>query len=118
MRALRSDAGAPSGAAEISQAPFDARAGEERRQLTGDDGDTRRLFGRLVDIFGMTGRLRRWSRSIQARLVWIVLILAAPALVGLLAIAMGLYQHERDQIGQSTLATVRALVSALDRDLA
>jgi PAS domain S-box-containing protein len=62
--------------------------------------------------------LRRWSRSIQARLVWIVLILAAPALVGLLAIALGLYQHERDQIGQSTLATVRALVSALDRDLA
>ena len=66
----------------------------------------------------MTGKPRRWSRSIQARLVWIVLILAAPALVGLLAIALGLYQHERDQIGQSTLATVRALVSALDRDLA
>jgi PAS domain S-box-containing protein len=71
-----------------------------------------------MDIFGMTGRLRRWPRSIQARLIWIVLILAAPALVGLLAIAVGLYQHERNQIGQSTLATVRALVSALDRDLA
>lgn len=66
----------------------------------------------------MPGKLRRWSRSIQARLVWIVLILAAPALLGLLAIALGLYQDERDQVAQSTLATVRALVSALDRDLA
>jgi PAS domain S-box-containing protein len=66
----------------------------------------------------MTGRARRGPRSIQARLVWIVLILAAPALVGLVAIALGLYQHERDQIAQSTLATVRALVSALDQDLA
>ena len=118
MRALSSDAGAPDGAAETSQAPFDARAGEARRQPMADDADTRRVFGWLADVFGMTGKLRRWSRSIQARLVWIVLILAAPALVGLLAIAVGLYQHERDQIGQSTLATVRALVSALDRDLA
>jgi PAS domain S-box-containing protein len=69
-------------------------------------------------MFGMTGNWRRRPRSIQARLVWIVLSLAAPALVGLLAIALGLYQHERDQISQSALTTVRALVSALDRDLA
>jgi PAS domain S-box-containing protein len=66
----------------------------------------------------MTGSSRDWLRSIQARLVWIVLTLAAPALVGLLAIALGLYQHERDQISQATLTTVHALVSALDRDLA
>ena len=118
MRALSSVAGAESRAGEISQAPFDARAGEERRQPTADDGNTRRVFARLASMFGMTGRLRLWSRSIQARLVWIVLILAAPALVGLLAIAVGLYEHERDQIGQSALTTARALVSALDRDLA
>ncbi len=114
MRALRSDVGAESRAGELSQPPFDLRAGEERRRSTGDDGGSRRLAG----IFGMTGKSRRWPGSIQARLVWIVLILAAPALVGLMAIALGLYQHERDQIAQSTLATARALVSALDRDLA
>ena len=48
----------------------------------------------------MTGNWRRWPRSIQEGLVWIVLILAAPALVGLLAIAVGLYQHERNQIAE------------------
>jgi PAS domain S-box-containing protein len=83
-----------------------------------DGRDRRRAFERLAGSFRMTGNSRPWLRSIQARLVWIVLTLAAPALVGLLAIALGLYQHERDQISQSTLTTVRALVSALDRDLA
>jgi len=121
MRELSGDTAAQGGAAEICQAPLDGRAGEERRQPTEDDGDSPRI-SRMVEglarIFGMTGQSRRWSRSIQARLVWIVLILAAPALVGLSAIALGLYQHEREQIGQSTLSTVRALVSALDRDLA
>jgi PAS domain S-box-containing protein len=114
MLVLRRATAAESPGEETSQPSFEAPS----PQPTEDGQDTRRAFERLAGIFRMTGNSHHWLRSIQARLVWIVLTLAAPALVGLLAIALGLYQHERDQISQSTLTTVRALVSALDRDLA
>ncbi|GLH81275.1 hypothetical protein SSBR45G_61840 [Bradyrhizobium sp. SSBR45G] len=57
-------------------------------------------------------------QSIQARLFRILLMLSVPAFIGLAALAWGLYQHEREQASQGALATVRALVAALDRDLA
>ncbi|MDO8944454.1 MAG: PAS domain S-box protein, partial [Desulfobacterales bacterium] len=47
-----------------------------------------------------------------------VFILVAPAVIGLGVLAVGVYQHEREQISQSTLATARSLMAALDRDMA
>jgi signal transduction histidine kinase len=60
----------------------------------------------------------RQPRSIRSRLVRIVFILIAPAVIGLAALAFGLYQNAREQISQNTIATARAVGSALDRDLA
>jgi PAS domain S-box-containing protein len=112
MQALKPVAAAESRAEETSPATFAA----SHRQAA--EADRRRVPEKPLGMLGMIDAWRRRPCSIQARLVWIVLILAAPALVGLLAIALGLYQHERDQISQSALTTVHALVSALDRDLA
>jgi hypothetical protein len=61
---------------------------------------------------------RRSSRSIRARLIQIVFTLVAPWVVGLAILAFCMYQNERNHIAQSTIATARALVSALDRELA
>jgi hypothetical protein len=61
---------------------------------------------------------RRSSRSIRARLMQIVFTLVAPWAVGLAILAFCMYQNERSHVTQSTTATARALVSALNRELA
>jgi len=57
-------------------------------------------------------------RSIRSRLIQIVFILITPAVIGLVALALGFDQNARQQISQNTMATASALGSALDRDLA
>jgi signal transduction histidine kinase len=47
----------------------------------------------------------------------IVFTLVVPGTIGFVIVASSFYQHERDNIAQNTIATVRALVSAVDRDL-
>ncbi|MGJ4994019.1 ATP-binding protein [Bradyrhizobium sp. HKCCYLS3077] len=80
--------------------------------------DQREAGTTLISAFGRHSVLRRARQSIQSRLFRIILMLSVPAFVGLAALAWGLYQHEREQASQGALATVRALVAALDRDLA
>jgi two-component system sensor histidine kinase/response regulator len=48
----------------------------------------------------------------------IVFTLVVPGTIGFVIVASSFYQHERENIAQSTIATARALVSAVDRDLA
>jgi two-component system, sensor histidine kinase and response regulator len=62
--------------------------------------------------------LKRSSRSINARILQIVFCLVAPLILGLATAAFYVYQNERDHISKSTIATSRALLSALNRELA
>ncbi|MGY3452150.1 ATP-binding protein [Bradyrhizobium sp. USDA 4353] len=80
--------------------------------------DQREAWTTLISAFRRHGVSHPGRQSIQARLLRIILMLSVPAFVGLAALAWGLYQHEREQASQGVLATVRALVAALDRDLA
>jgi hypothetical protein len=63
-------------------------------------------------------RSRRSSRSIRARILQIVFSLVAPLILSLAIAAFYIYQNERDHITKSTIATSRALTSALNRELA
>jgi signal transduction histidine kinase len=63
-------------------------------------------------------RLNRPSRSINARILQIVFSLVAPLIVGMAIAAFCVFQNERDHIAKSTIATSRALTSALNRELA
>jgi two-component system sensor histidine kinase/response regulator len=63
-------------------------------------------------------RLNRSSRSISARILQIVFSLVAPLILSLAIAAFYIYQNERDHITKSTIATSRALTSALNRELA
>jgi signal transduction histidine kinase len=63
-------------------------------------------------------RLNRSSRSISARILQIVFSLVAPWILSLAISAFYIYQNERNHIKESTIATSRALTSALDRELA
>jgi two-component system sensor histidine kinase/response regulator len=62
--------------------------------------------------------LYRSSRSINARILQIVFSLVAPLIIGMAIAAFYVYQNERDHISKSTIATSRALASALNRELA
>ncbi|UFZ07979.1 ATP-binding protein [Bradyrhizobium ontarionense] len=68
----------------------------------------------LLDAFHKSGGRTRPMRS---RLIRIVFIPAAPALVGLILLTIGLYHSEREQLSQSMFASATTLASALDRDL-
>jgi signal transduction histidine kinase len=50
-------------------------------------------------------------------LMRIVFTLVVPGTIGFAIVAFSFYRSERDHIAQSTIATARALVSAVDRDL-
>ena len=50
-------------------------------------------------------------------LMRIVFTLVVPGTIGFSIVAINFYRSERDHIAQSTMATARALVSAVDRDL-
>jgi signal transduction histidine kinase len=63
-------------------------------------------------------RLKRSSRSINARILQIVFILVAPWILILAIAAFYIYQNERDHVTKSAIATSRALTSALNRELA
>ena len=63
-------------------------------------------------------RLNRSSRSINARMLQIVFSLAAPWILSFAIATFYIYQNERDHITKSTIATSRALTSALNRELA
>jgi signal transduction histidine kinase len=63
-------------------------------------------------------RLNRPPRSINARILQIVFGLVAPWILSLAISAFYIYQNERDHITKSTIATSRALTSALNRELA
>jgi signal transduction histidine kinase len=63
-------------------------------------------------------RLNRSSRSISARILQIVFSLVAPLIIGMAIAGFYIYQNERDHISKSTIATSRALMSALNRELA
>lgn len=63
-------------------------------------------------------RSRRSSRSIRARILQIVFSLVAPWVLCLAIFAFCMYQNERNHIAKSTIATSRALASALNRELA
>ncbi|WP_456775081.1 ATP-binding protein [Bradyrhizobium sp. USDA 4369] len=78
---------------------------------------TSRIRQRLMWLGGPSTVRPGVPLSIQARLFRIILMLSVPAFIGLAVLTFGLYRHEREQISQGALATVRALVSALDRDL-
>jgi len=78
-------------------------------------GNFTRLFSLVTGLVGNSGGR---PRSIRSRLIRIVFILIAPAVMGLAALAVGVYQHEREQLSQATLSTARALTAAFDRDLA
>jgi signal transduction histidine kinase len=65
-----------------------------------------------------TNRINRSSRSIRARLLQIVFILVAPWIVGLAIFVFCMYQNERNHVTESAIATSRALMSALNRELA
>ena len=58
------------------------------------------------------------SRSIRARLMQIVFTLVVPGAIGFAIFSVSFYEHERDHIAQSTVATAVAIASAVDRDLA
>ena len=62
--------------------------------------------------FGMS-RLR----TIRARLMLVVIALIIPGALGMAAVIYSFYQQERAHIADSTVATARALVAAVDRDL-
>jgi hypothetical protein len=61
---------------------------------------------------------RRSSRSIRTRILQVVFSLVAPWVLGLAIFAFSTYQNERNHISSGTIATSRALTSALDRELA
>jgi signal transduction histidine kinase len=63
-------------------------------------------------------RSRRSSRSTRARILQIVFSSVAPLILSLAIAAFYIYQNERDHITKSTIATSRALTSALNRELA
>jgi signal transduction histidine kinase len=63
-------------------------------------------------------RLNRSSRSISARILQIVFCLVAPWILSLAIAAFYIYQNERDHITKTTIATARALTSAVNRELA
>jgi signal transduction histidine kinase len=60
----------------------------------------------------------RSSRSIHARILQIVFSLVAPWILSLAILAFCVYQNERNHITTGTIATSRALTSALNRELA
>jgi PAS domain S-box-containing protein len=90
--------------------------------MAGNKPDTRRAWRKrtwpLLGARGLIDSSTHRSRSIRSRLLQIVFILIAPAIVGLAALAFGFYQNEREQISQGVFSTASALASALDRDLA
>src|SRR5579871_5446880 len=55
--------------------------------------------------------------SIRSILLRVVLLLVAPAAIGLGILSVGFYKSEREQFSQSVHLTANALTSALDRDL-
>ena len=61
--------------------------------------------------------LGRSSRSIHARILQIAFTLVTPLVVVMAIAAFYVYQNERDHITKSTIATSRALTSALNREL-
>ncbi|MGA7808264.1 sensor histidine kinase [Bradyrhizobium sp.] len=63
-------------------------------------------------------RSRRSSRSIGARILQVVVSLAGPWILGFAIFAICVYQNERNHITNSTIATSRALASAVNRELA
>jgi PAS domain S-box-containing protein len=94
----------------------------DAQKRAGNKPDTYRVWRKqawpLLRARGLIDNSNRRSRSIRSRLLQIVFILIAPALIGLLAVASGFYENEREQISKSVFSTARTLASALDRDLA
>jgi hypothetical protein len=92
------------------------------QKMAGKKPDTRRAWRKLkwplLRARGSIDNSNRHSRSIRSRLIQIVFILVAPAVVGLAALVFGFYQNEREQISQGVFSTASTLASALDRDLA
>jgi PAS domain S-box-containing protein len=78
----------------------------------------RKLTWPLLRVRASIENPNRRSRSIRSRFIQIVFVLIAPAVIGLVALASGFYQNQREQISQNLFSTARALASALDRDLA
>ncbi len=58
------------------------------------------------------------SRTIRGTLIWMVIVCLLPAWVGMAVLIQSIYQRERDRAAQNTMQTARALVQAVDRQLA
>jgi signal transduction histidine kinase len=65
---------------------------------------------------GLGAMLSR-PRAIRSSLMRMVFILVIPVWLGFALVVYGFYTHERDNIAHNTIATARALTSAVDRDL-
>lgn len=63
------------------------------------------------------GAILSRPRAIRSSLMRMVLMLVIPVWIGFAAVVYTFYIHERDNIADNTIATARALTSAVDRDL-
>ena len=67
---------------------------------------------------GNAAKLRQRPRTIRYALIWIVVACIVPAWLGFAALIVGIYQVERERITQDAGMTARALMLAVDSDLA
>ncbi|MGJ5180132.1 ATP-binding protein [Bradyrhizobium oligotrophicum] len=118
MRELRGETAADHAVTEPSSGSIEAGPSDHEKHAACDRSTSRETWKRLMQLFGRLSVLLGGRLSIQARLFRIILMLSVPTFIGLAALAWGMYQREREQTSQGALATVQALVAALDRDLA
>jgi hypothetical protein len=57
-------------------------------------------------------------RTIRGTLIWMVVICVLPAWIGFAVLIQSMYSSERERAAQNTIMTARALMLAVDRELA
>jgi signal transduction histidine kinase/DNA-binding response OmpR family regulator len=74
----------------------------------------------IIQMAVMRPPFRSWRRppTIRQTLIWMVVACVLPGWVGMAALFQNVYAGERERAVQTTILTARALVTAVDRDLA
>jgi two-component system, sensor histidine kinase and response regulator len=73
--------------------------------------------GKLVLLLNSLREGQR-VRTIRGTLIWMVVICVLPAWIGFAVLMQSMYSSERERVAQNTIMTARALMLAVDRELA